>query len=337
LEFLSDYDYELPEYAIAQVPLKDRASSKLLWLHRDTGRIEHRTFRDCVGILQPGDLLVLNDTRVTAIRLFGCKESGAAVEALLLKEEGAGVFEALARPGKRLQPGTRIVFDGGLVATVIENLDGPKKRIAFESTDGLREQLAAAGHVPLPPYIHESLSDPERYQTVYSQTGGSAAAPTAGLHFTPGLLQELETKGVRSARVTLDVGVDTFRPVEAETLSDHKMHGERCSLPLETAKAIRDCTGRVVAVGTTSARTLESFAIGPRVVDPGERVTSIFIRPGYRFQIVDGMFTNFHMPRTTMLMMISALASRERIMEAYHQALANQYRFLSFGDSMLIL
>jgi S-adenosylmethionine:tRNA ribosyltransferase-isomerase len=337
LERLSDYDYELPESAIAQRPLEDRAASRLLWLHRDSGAIGHRQFRECVQILRPGDLLVMNDTRVTALRLFGQKATGGAVEALLLREVEPDVYEALAKPGKRLPPGTPIEFEGDLRGTVRANLDGPRKLIAFESSTGVRTRLAEVGRVPLPPYIRATLDNPERYQTVYNRSGGSAAAPTAGLHFTREIFEELRANGVETASVTLDVGVDTFRPVETDTIADHKMHGERCTVPKETVEKVRECRGRIVAVGTTSARTLESFAVGEREIESGSRTTSIFIRPGYRFQVVEGMFTNFHMPRTTMLMMISALAGRDRIMEGYRQALGNGYRFLSFGDSMLIL
>ncbi|HZH99341.1 MAG TPA: tRNA preQ1(34) S-adenosylmethionine ribosyltransferase-isomerase QueA [Fimbriimonadaceae bacterium] len=336
MERLSDYDYTLPESAIAQTPLADRTASKLLHLHRDTLSIEHRVFRKVPEILRPGDLLILNDTRVSAIRVFGKKISGAAVELLLLKEEGPGLFEALAKPGKRLQPGAQMIF-GDLRAEVVENRGEGRKLVRFEPQAGLRERLAEIGSVPLPPYIHAELSDGERYQTVYGSTPGSAAAPTAGLHFTPELLKRVEARGVRIAHVTLDVGIDTFRPVQAEDLSQHVMHGERCSVPEATAEAVRACTGRVVAVGTTAVRTLESFATDHRLLASGSKRTDIFIRPGYEFRIVDGMFTNFHMPRTTMLIMLSALVPRQRLFEAYAEALAGGYRFLSFGDSMLIL
>ena len=332
---LSDYDYSLPESAIAQKPLSDRASSRLLWLHKD-GTIEHRLFRDVVGILDPGDLLVLNDTRVTALRLFGRKRTGAAVELLLLKDLGADAYEALAKPGARLQPGTEAVFENGLVCRFEENLGEGLKRVQFLGSS-VSERISELGQVPLPPYIHERLPDAERYQTVYSSAPGSAAAPTAGLHFTRPLLEALTSKGVHLAHVTLDVGLDTFRPVKAENLDEHAMHGERCSVSAETASAVAGCKGRVIAVGTTAVRTLESFAAGPRELGVGSKTTDIFIRPGYEFKIIDGMFTNFHMPRTTMLIMLSALVPRESLMAAYQEALAGDYRFLSFGDSMLIL
>lgn len=333
---LSDYDYSLPEGAIAQKPLQDRASSRLMWLHKD-GSVEHRKFRDVTDILMPGDLLVLNDTRVTALRLFGKKRTGANVELLLLKDLGENAFEAIAKPGNRLQPGAEALFEGGLWCRFEENLDGGLKRIRFFGDGPVTNLIHEAGQVPLPPYIRTRLDDPERYQTVYSSMPGSAAAPTAGLHFTPEVLQELSSKGVQLAYVTLDVGLDTFRPVKSESLDEHAMHGERCSTPAETVEAVANCKGRVIAVGTTAVRTLESFAIGSRRLDCGSKTTDIFIRPGYEFQIVDGMFTNFHMPRTTMLIMLSALVSRESLLHAYESALAGGYRFLSFGDSMLIL
>jgi S-adenosylmethionine:tRNA ribosyltransferase-isomerase len=279
----------------------------------------------------------MNDTRVTAVRVFGAKPSGARVEALLLAETEQGVFDAVAKPGKRLRTSDRVLFEGELWATVEAILPTGGRRFRFDPVPDLRERLAEVGRTPLPPYIRTDLSDRGRYQTVYASRGGSAAAPTAGLHFTRPLLAALEARGVDRAMVTLDVGLDTFRPVESDDLAAHQMHGERCSVPEETAEKIRTCRGRVIAVGTTTVRTLETRAVGPREVAPGSEVSTLFIRPGYRFRAVDGMFTNFHMPRTTMLMMISALSSRENVMKAYDEALAAGYRFLSFGDSMLLL
>ncbi len=336
---LEDLDYTLPDEAIAQHPLADRAASKLLWLHRESGAIEDRQFRDVVGMLLPGDLLVLNDTRVTALRLFGEKPTGGKIELLLLKETASGDFEALAKPGKRLRPGDLILLGDGLQAEVIANLEEGRKLVRFKPDPGLQTKLAKLCRVPLPPYIHEELKDAERYQTVYAQltSPGSAAAPTAGLHFTEELLAALKSKGVEIVRVTLDVGLDTFRPITAENPLEHQIHGESCRLPEKTRLAIEKTKGRIIAVGTTAVRTLETFATGHRQVEAGRRDTRLFIAPGYQFQIVDGMFTNFHMPRTTMLLMISALAGRERVMAAYTRALAQDYRFLSFGDSMLIL
>ncbi len=337
MERLSDYDYQLPEELIAQTPLEDRSSSRLLQLDRNSGTLSDRHFRDVLNLLQAGDLLVWNNTRVTALRLFGQKPTGGAVEALLLQEVEPGVFTALVKPGKRLKPGAKIEFPGGLVAEVSRNLEEPIKEIRFLDKEGLASRLQEFGQVPLPPYIQERLSDPERYQTVYATSGGSAAAPTAGLHFTPELIEQLGERGVAMASVSLDVSLDTFRPVMVEDLDDHRMHGEVCRVSEETAAAIENCTGRIIAVGTTTARTLESFAIGPRRVEAGEKRTSIFIRPGYEWRIVEGLFTNFHMPKTTMMMMISALAGRQNIIRAYAHATQHRYRFLSFGDSMLIL
>lgn len=337
MERLSDYDYDLPEELIAQRPREDRAASRLLHLEREIGEVHHRAFRDVLNILERGDLLVMNDTRVSAVRLLGHKPSGGAVEALLIKELADGEFEALLRPGRRLKPGAAIEFEGGLDAIVVEELDEGRKRLRFAAAPDLNERLRQHGLAPLPPYIRETLRDKERYQTVYGQHPGSAAAPTAGLHFTPEVLQALDKKGVQTARVTLHVGLDTFRPVQAENVDEHKIHGETCVLPQETASKIDDSSGRIIAVGTTSVRTLETFAVGKRQVETGERVSRLFIRPGYEFRVVDGMFTNFHMPRTTMLMMISAMAGRENVMRAYAEAVRERYRFLSFGDSMLIL
>lgn len=333
---LSDFDYHLPEELIAQEPLADRADSRLLWLHKSTGEVQHRRFRDVADILHPGDLLVVNDTRVTALRLHGRKPTGGQVEFLLLRERDSGEFEALVRPARRLAPGTVVEFDEGLSAEIRLDLGDGRRLICFSPDEHLPDKLVRVGEVPLPPYIGRKLSDPERYQTVFGRRGGSAAAPTAGLHFTPDIVTELQARGVEIARVTLDVGLDTFRPVTADNIAEHRMHGEWCEVSEEAAAKIEACRGRVIAVGTTAVRTLETFAVGPHRVEPGRRNTEIFITPGYRFQVIDGMFTNFHMPRTTMLMMIGALAGVEAIMEAYRQAVAERYRFLSFGDSMLI-
>lgn len=335
MESLSDYDYNLPESAIAQHPLEDRASSRLLYLHKESGEIEHRAFRDVVEILRPGDLLVLNNTRVTSFRLFGKKTTGGNVELLALRQIDQERYECLLKPGRRLQPGAEIVFASDLRAVVEANLEEGRKLVRLVSSD-LSSALSRASSTPLPPYIHSSLADSERYQTVYAQTPGSAAAPTAGLHFTREILKALREKGVDTAWVTLDVGIDTFRPVQVDDPAEHPIHGEVCALPPETAEAVEKCAGRIIAVGTTSVRTLETFSVGNRKVEPGRINTRLFIRPGYKFKIIDGMFTNFHMPRTTMLMMISALAEQEAVMRAYDGALKSGYRFLSFGDSMLI-
>jgi S-adenosylmethionine:tRNA ribosyltransferase-isomerase len=337
LERLSDYSYELPEELIAQTPLADRAASRLLHLDRATGEVRHRMFRDAVDLLREGDLLVLNDTRVDAVRLYGHKETGGAVEALLLREEAPEHFEALVRPGKRLKVGARALFPGDLVAEVVEDRPEGRKVLRFESRPDLKDRLFEHGLAPLPPYIHTPLHDRERYQTVYAAHVGSAAAPTAGLHFTPEILETIRNRGMETTHVTLHVGLDTFRPMTAEDPSQHPIHGERCGISQDSASKIAESSGRIIAVGTTSVRTLETFAIGDRRVETGERLSTLFIRPGYRFRVVDGMFTNFHMPRTTMLMMLSALAGREAVMGAYAQAVRERYRFLSFGDSMLIV
>ena len=337
MDLTSDYDYDLPEELIAQAPLPNRSDSRLLFLNRSTGDIQDLHFRDVVDILQPGDLLVRNETRVTAFRLLGHRPTGAVVEALLMREIGEGAFEAMLKPAKRLKPGSVIEFESGLRATVEADLDEPLKRIQFEPGPDLRERLGAVGRVPLPPYIHDFSGDPEQYQTVYAKKGGSAAAPTAGLHFTPELIHALGTRGVQITDVSLDVSLDTFRPVTVDVLQDHPMHGEVCRISEDAARAINQAEGRIIAVGTTSVRTLESFAIGKKKVRSGDMRTSLFIRPGFDWQVIDGMFTNFHMPRTTMLAMISALAGRELIFQAYRHAIQHHYRFLSFGDSMLIL
>ena len=333
---LSDFDYELPPELIAQGPLADRSASRLLVLDRRTGELSHRFFRDSLDLLEPGDLLVMNDTRVTALRLFGYKPTGGEVEALLLKPVGPRRYEALMRPGKRLKIGARIEFDG-LTATVVAELPEGRREIQFEAVAGLEERIREKGSVPLPPYIAGTIEDPERYQTVFARTGGSAAAPTAGLHFTSEMLGALQRKGVETATVTLDVGIDTFRPVQSEDLDGHKMHGERCEVPEETAQKIEKCKGRVIAVGTTSVRTLESLSLAKRRVATGSTVSTLFIRPGYEFKTVDGMFTNFHMPRTSMMIMLAAMVDHRFLMSAYRVAIQQNYRFLSFGDAMLVL
>lgn len=338
MDRLSDYDYHLPEELIAQEPLEDRAAARLLLVGRHSGECQHRTFREVPDLLQEGDLLVMNDTRVTAVRLFGVKVGGSAeVEALLLKAVGGpGEFEAMMRPGRRLRPGDRVDFGHGLLARVVANLTDGLKHLAFEPATDLDDRLRQQGLVPLPPYIHTKLDEPERYQTVYAATPGSAAAPTAGLHFTPEILAALKAKGIQTARVTLDVGIDTFRPISVENLDEHRMHGERCTVSEETAAAVAECKGRIFAVGTTTVRTLESMATDQRTLRVGSEVTHIFIRPGYQFRVVDGFFTNFHLPQTTMLLMLAAFIGQRHLFHAYKVAVQDRYRFLSFGDSMLI-
>lgn len=329
-------DYELPEELIAQTPLEDRAASRLLVVDSN-GRIEDAVFRELPRLLAPGDLLVWNDTRVTARRLFGRKESGGRVEVLVLRRARPSEWDCLVRPARRLHAGSRILLDCGARLTVQSEQEGGRRLIRLDESGIAEEAVLEAGEVPLPPYIQGGLSDPERYQTVFASRAGSAAAPTAGLHFTQDVLDALDARGVKGARVTLDVSLDTFRPMASGEAWEHPMHGERCEVPPETAEAVRRTTGRIVAVGTTSVRTLESMAIGPRELRPGSTETRLFIRPGYKFLVVDGIVTNFHMPKTTMLLMISAFVGANPLRMAYEHAVAQRYRFLSFGDAMLAL
>ena len=339
---LSDFDYDLPDDLIAQTPLPDRAASRLLHLDPKTCEVTHRMFRDVVEILNPGDVLVLNNTRVNAWRFRGTKPSGGEVEILALKEIEPGIFECLIKPAKRLKPGAIFHLADGVTGTVLPNRENPKDddpirivQLTCEEGD-LNSKLAGIGEVPLPPYITEKLDDSERYQTVFSESNGSAAAPTAGLHFTQEILDALVKKGAKIATVTLHVGIDTFRPIQVDDVTNHQMHGEVCEISPAAAEIINGATGKIVAVGTTAVRTLESFATEYRSVEPGRKISRLFITPGYEFKVVDGMFTNFHFPRTTMLLMISALSSREAILSAYQEAIEKKYRFLSFGDSMLL-
>lgn len=333
---MSDFDYVLPVDRIAQAPAEPRDSSRLMVLDGESGRIEHTRFSELASYLAPGDLLVTNDTRVTARRLVGRKQTGAEVEVVILREVEPFVYEALARPAKRLKAGSVISLETGDVATVVGESAFGGRLLRFSKDSNIRERLETIGQVPLPPYIRSSLADSERYQTVYSRSPGSAAAPTAGLHFTERLLKRIREKGVDVQAISLDVSIDTFRPVSAEDPSDHKMHGERYCVPKATAEAIERCEGRIYAVGTTTVRALEAAAIGPRRVRAGTAITNMFITPGYKFRIVDGMITNFHMPRTTMLLMVGALCGVENLRTAYSVALSEGYRFLSFGDAMLI-
>jgi S-adenosylmethionine:tRNA ribosyltransferase-isomerase len=334
----SDFDYNLPESSIAQTPAEPRDSSRLLVLHRDTGETEHRIFRDISEYLRAGDLLVLNQTRVIPARIYARKETGGRVELLLLRRRDEMTWEALVG-GKGLRIGKVVNVENGPRAEIVEILDGSERLIKF--SEPIEPYFSKVGNVPLPPYIHEALSDPERYQTVYAREPGSAAAPTAGLHFTPRLLEELQTKGVRIAYVTLHVGLDTFAPVTEENPQEHKIHTEWCELPQETADLInqtRQAGGKVIAVGTTSVRTLESAAqVGRNAIPPYVGPTSLYILPGYEFKVVDAMITNFHLPKSTLLMLVSAFAGREKILETYETAIREGYRFYSFGDAMLIL
>ncbi len=338
----SDFDYDLPESYIAQTPLEPRDSSRLLVLHRDTRQIEHRIFRDIGAYLQPNDVLVLNRTRVIPARIYARKETGGRVELLLLRRRDELTWDALVG-GKGLSAGKKMQIEHGPRAEIVQVLNGSERVVRFEQP--IEPFFPSVGNVPLPPYIHEKLADPERYQTVYAREPGSAAAPTAGLHFTPRLLEELQAQGVRLAYVTLHVGLDTFAPVTEEHPEEHKIHTEWCELPAETAELInaaRGKGGRIVAVGTTSVRTLESAArqadeAGSAIIQPYSGPTDLFILPGFRFRLVDAMITNFHLPKSTLLMLVSAFAGREQILRTYEIAKQDGYRFYSFGDAMLML
>ncbi len=337
-----DFDYNLPESLIAQHPIEPRDASRLLVLHKDTGKIEHKIFKDITQYLKEGDTLVLNDTRVIPARLFGVKKgTGAKVEILLLKRIDKDTWETLVRPGKKLKEGVEVVFGNGeLTAQIIERTPSGGRIVRFAYEGIFEEILDQLGNMPLPPYIHAQLEDRERYQTVYSRVQGSAAAPTAGLHFTPVLMEKLKQMGVNMAFVTLHVGLGTFRPVAVENIKEHQMHSEYYDVSPETAKLINDTKARgnrLLVVGTTSVRTLESVADANGIVHPGSGWTDIFIYPGCQFKVVDTMITNFHLPKSTLLMLISALAGRENVLAAYEEAVREQYRFFSFGDSMLII
>ena len=336
----SDFYYELPEELIAQTPLGKRDDSRLLHLDRRTGAVEHRRFYALPEYLRAGDCLVLNDSRVLPARLIGRRESGGAVEVLLLRELGDNVWECLTRPGKKTQPGTKLVFgEGALNAEVVGCAEDGNKLVGFSFTGIFLELLEQLGRMPLPPYIKTELLDRERYQTVYSREPGSAAAPTAGLHFTEELLSQIAAKGVKVCSITLHVGLGTFRPVKSGTVEGHEMHSEFCIIPEETARAVsetKQAGGRVVAVGTTSCRTLESFAGDDGTLKAGSGWTDIFIYPGYRFKCIDALVTNFHLPESTLVMLVSAFAGRERVLAAYAEAVRERYRFFSFGDAMFI-
>ncbi|HWQ41520.1 MAG TPA: tRNA preQ1(34) S-adenosylmethionine ribosyltransferase-isomerase QueA [Desulfosporosinus sp.] len=338
---VSDFDFDLPETLIAQHPVEPRDASRLLVVNRDSGRIEHHTFRDLVALLQMGDVLVLNNTRVIPARLIGEKEgSEAKIEVLLLKRLELDVWEALVKPGKRLKVGQKVCFGNGILEGELQAiLENGNRRIHFTYSGVFETILDTLGTMPLPPYITAQLEDQGRYQTVYAKERGSVAAPTAGLHFTPELLDELRKKGVEIVEILLHVGLGTFRPVKVEEIREHVMHSEYYRVDPEVADRINRAKQegrRVIAVGTTAARTLESVGRQGRVV-PGEGWTDIFIYPGYSFQVVDALLTNFHFPKSTLIMLVSALAGRELILKAYEVAVEERYRFYSFGDAMLIL
>lgn len=336
----SDFNYFLPEELIAQTPIQRRDSSRLLHLDKTTGEIEHRHFYDLPQYLHEGDCLVLNDSRVLPARLFGRRETGGAVEVVLLRDMGEGVWECLTRPGRKTKPDTKLVFgDGELTATVVAACEGGNKLLKFHYDGIFLEVLERLGKMPLPPYIKEELQDRERYQTVYSREIGSAAAPTAGLHFTEELLNKIAQQGVKICYVTLHVGLGTFRPVKSENIESHEMHSEFCIIPEETARIVTETKknyGRIISVGTTSCRTLESFTNEDGSLSATSGWTDIFIYPGYRFKCIDALITNFHLPESTLIMLVSAMAGRENVLNAYAKAVEERYRFFSFGDAMII-
>ncbi len=338
---VKDFYYDLPEELIAQDPLEDRSSSRLLVLNKNTGELEHKVFKDILEYLSPGDCLVINDTKVIPARLMGVKEdTGAAIEVLLLKRGADDIWECLVKPGRKARPGAVIVFgDGLLKGRIVDVVDDGNRLIQFEYDGIFEEILDKLGQMPLPPYITHTLKDKNRYQTVYAKNEGSAAAPTAGLHFTNDLLKSIEEKGIHIARVTLHVGLGTFRPVKVDRIEEHHMHTEFYCIDNSEAEKINNARrngGRIIAVGTTSCRTLESAATDDGYIPASSGDTDIFIYPGYRFKAVDCLITNFHLPESTLVMLVSALAGKDIIMNAYSEAVENRYRFFSFGDAMFI-
>ena len=336
----SDFDFELPEELIAQTPLERRDSSRLLTLDKSTGKTEHHHFYELPQFLRPGDCLVLNNSRVLPARLIGHRPSGGACEVLLLVDKGDNLWECLVRPGRKLKTGAEVIFgEGQLTATVEGEIEDGKRLVRFHYKGIFLEILEQLGKMPLPPYIKAELRDNERYQTVYSKVNGSAAAPTAGLHFTPELLKQIENMGVKLCYVTLHVGLGTFRPVKADDIQDHEMHSEFCMISQETADIINETKrqgGRVICVGTTSCRTIESFAAEDGTMTERSGWTNIFIFPGYKFKVLDALVTNFHLPQSTLIMLVSALAGREPVLAAYKEAVEKRYRFFSFGDAMFL-
>ena len=338
---VTDFDYELPEKLIAQVPIKKRDTSRLMVLNRKEQTIEHRTFSDIIDYLDEDDCLVINNTKVIPARLYGKKETGANVEFLLLKQLEGDVWESIVRPGNKLKPGTKVYFgDGILEAEILDIMPGGTRKVTFKYDGIFNEILDKIGLMPLPLYIHEELKEKDRYQTIYAKYEGSAAAPTAGLHFTEELLEKIENKGIKIAKVTLHVGIGTFRPVKEENVEEHEMHSEHFYIKEEDAKKINEAKEkgkRVISVGTTSCRVLESVSDENGKVHACEEDTSIYIYPGYKFKCIDGLITNFHLPKSTLLMLVSALAGREYILKAYNKAVEEEYRFFSFGDAMIIV
>ncbi len=337
---VSEFNYNLPEELIAQTPLEKRDESRLMVLDREKQTIENKTFKDIIDYLEPGDCLVRNNTKVIPARIYGKKETGANVEFLLLNNIEGDIWESIVRPGNKLHVGTKVIFgDGLLTAEILEIMPGGTRKVKFFYEGIFNEILDQIGLMPLPPYIHEELKDRDRYQTVYAKYKGSAAAPTAGLHFTPELLKKIEEKGVKIANVTLHVGIGTFRPVKEDTVEKHEMHTEHFYIKQEDVEKINETKlngKKVIAVGTTSCRVLETIADEKGLVKVTEGDTKIFIYPGYKFKCLDGLITNFHLPQSTLLMLVSALAGKEYIMKAYNQAVKEKYRFFSFGDAMFI-
>lgn len=338
---LNEFYYELPNELIAQTPIERRDMSRLLMLDRETGNIDHKIFKDIIDYLNPGDCLILNDSKVLPARLFGVKiETGAKVEIFLLEQKGTDIWEVLVRPGKKMRTGANIsICDGLLRASIIDEVEGGNRLAKFYYEGNFYNVLEKVGQMPLPPYIKEKLKDKNRYQTVYAKVPGSAAAPTAGLHFTEELLKKIKDKGVSVAYVTLHVGLGTFRPVKVDNITEHKMHSEHYLIPNETAKIINNTKKmgkRVIAVGTTSCRTLETAGAVNSTISEREGFTDIFIYPGYKFKVIDALITNFHLPESTLLMLVSAFASRDMIVNAYQNAIQERYKFFSFGDAMFI-
>lgn len=337
---VTDFDYDLPEELIAQTPIEKRDESRLMVLDKKEQTIEHRHFKDIIDYLEPGDVLVRNNTKVIPARLYGNKETGAKVEFLLLNNIEKDIWECIVRPGNKLHVGAKVIFgDGLLKAEVLDTMPGGTRKVEFHYEGIFNEILDKIGLMPLPPYIHESLKENDRYQTVYAKYEGSAAAPTAGLHFTPELLKKIEAKGIDIANVTLHVGIGTFRPVKEETVEAHQMHSEHFYIKEEDCEKINKAKKsghRVIAVGTTSCRVLETIADDNGYVKPTEGDTQIFIYPGYKFRCLDALITNFHLPQSTLVMLVSALAGKDYIMKAYKEAVEQKYRFFSFGDAMLI-
>ncbi len=337
---VSEFNYELPEELIAQTPIEKRDESRLMVLNKSKQTIEHKTFKDMIDYLEPGDCLVRNNTKVIPARIYGKKETGAKVEFLLLKNIEGDIWESIVRPGNKLHVGTKVIFgDGELIAEILEIMPGGTRKVKFTYDGIFNEILDKIGLMPLPPYIHEELKDNDRYQTVYARYKGSAAAPTAGLHFTPELLKKIEEKGVKIANVTLHVGIGTFRPVKEENVEEHEMHTEHFYIKQEDVEKINETKRqgkRVIAVGTTSCRVLETIADENGFVKETETDTSIFIYPGYQFKCLDALITNFHLPQSTLLMLVSALAGKDYILKAYNEAVKEKYRFFSFGDAMFI-